>query len=404
MAYNLTWVPSSNFTCYRPWQPAPTDRFNIYCDRACPLPLFTIKQYNGIAVMSAVMSWTGYFLTLVLLVTMLMIKRYREYPASLVPFAVLGSHIIAFGFIFATVWGWRDIVCANRIRFRVQQRVANSACIFNGIVMQFGALVTPFFWCAIAVNSFIAIYLKKDYVFKHSFAQPLTHAICWGVPAITIIVALSIKAVGAPQLLVFCWVFDAIPKTGYQPDFSRQFPLFFIPLCFLLVIGLACIVLVLWEMRNIGQSQGEFRYSKQIRLGAFLMVFWLLYLYTFIYRAIITSKKNDWTDLQGVWYRAAISNPNARIGSGAPSVGLPYSFHIVAGIQGLMISALFGSSREVLDFWAERIRNIKEGRSFLAGMSTGFTSDGQKGVSSIRKTELGNSHAGVFSDGSSPGQ
>jgi len=392
LAYPVITRTNANFTCNRPWHAAPPDR-GVYCDRACPLPLFTNKEYHGIAVMTAVLSWIGYFVTLLLLVTMLLIKRYREYPASLVPFAVLGSNIIAFAFIFNMTWGWKNMICQDAVTFRDGINRKNAHCIFVAIVVQFGALITPMFWCAIAVNSFIAIYLKKDYVFKNRLAQPVTHVICWGVPTVTCIIALAVKRMGAPQLIVFCWVFDPLPKAGYQPDFGIQYPLFFIPLGILLVIGFGCITMVLWEMRNIGQSQGEFRYSKQIRLGAFLLVFWLLYLWVFLYRAIITAKKNGWTDLQARWYRGSLNDPTYKM-TGAPSVGLPISFHIVAGVQGITISLLFGSSREVIDFWTERFRNIKEGRSFLAGMSTGFTSDGQKGVSSIRKTEVGGTSAG----------
>jgi len=285
-------------------------------------------------------------------------------------------------------------VCATDIRYRQSNHRDNGSCIFQTLALIFGALMTAAFWCAISVNSFIAIFLKKDHWFKYPFAQPLTHALCWGIPTLCCLIGLSMDRIGGTQVIQFCFLFDRFTTDSRLPTFSIQFPLFFIPIGVFLVLALFSIIMVLFEMRNIGSSQGEFRYSKHVRLALFLVVFWILYAFAFAYRIVNSLSQDRWATLATAWSQAAISDPNAPRPGGGPSIVMQYLFHFVASAQGFIISLLFGSSREVLDFWRDRINNVREGRSFLAGMSTGFTSEGQKGVSSIRNT--GPQDAAVF--------
>jgi hypothetical protein len=42
--------------------------------------------------------------------------------------------------------------------------------------------------------------------------------------------------------------------------------------------------------------------------------------------------------------------------------------------QAILLSLLFGSNPDIIEFWKERFRNVREGRSFFEGVTSAYTS------------------------------
>lgn len=116
-----------------------------------------------------------------------------------------------------------------------------------------------------------------------------------GVPSVCALIAVAAQQIGTPNQLLFCFVTD----DPYHPrdqkhDFFWQYPLFFGPIGFCIVIATGAIVMVLYEMRNLRAASGSGRFNKHIRIALFLVVFLGIYAFIFAYRFTITADGNKW--------------------------------------------------------------------------------------------------------------
>jgi hypothetical protein len=88
------------------------------------------------------------------------------------------------------------------------------------------AVSLPIFWAAIAVNSWLAIFLKKDRLFKThgQLMEAITHIIAWVWPAVNCIILIAVKKAGGVSTITFCWI-----RGSNTTDFNWDYPLFFGP-------------------------------------------------------------------------------------------------------------------------------------------------------------------------------
>lgn len=126
------------FPCHNPWVAAdPTDT-RAYCGLACPLRIVPQATYNGVALMCAILAWISYLLSAVVIFTMVFIPRYRRFPSNMILFAVLGSHIVQFAFLFLTTRGWKRTTCKNAIEYSFGLNRANGPCVFQVLEIYIG--------------------------------------------------------------------------------------------------------------------------------------------------------------------------------------------------------------------------------------------------------------------------
>jgi len=386
-----TAVPTSSFqqdgnwTCYLPWANAPQKNPLSYCGLRCPSTFRTNHQYTQAAIMMGVVGWISYVSTFFVFATMVCMPRYRHFPANLVLFVLFSSHILAFAFVFTITRGWRKTVCIDSISPRWGYHKGNGACVFNGLTVIFGGLGTTFFWCAVAINSFIAIYLKRDSILRSKWFEIGTHVICWGTPFVCALVSLAATQIGTPQQLLFCFVTEDPYHPKGSKAFSYQYPFFFGPIGFCIVIATGAIVMVLYEMRNLRAASGSGRFNKHIRIALFLVVFLGIYAFVFAYRFTLTKDGDVWRTALVNWALSAFEGTSQVGLSHEPSYGLWMAFNFFIGVQGALVSLLFGSNTDVLTFWGERVQNIREGRSFFSGI-TSYTASSKVGASSVRAT------------------
>lgn len=376
---------NGQWPCYFPWVNASDKDPNFYCALRCPSAFRTNFEYKQAEIMMGIIGWLSYISTFFVFATMLCMPRYRHFPANLVLFVLFCSHILAFAFVFTITRGWRKTVCRDHYSPRWGYHEGNGACVFNALTVIFGGLGTTFFWCAVAINSFIAIYLKRDSILRSRWFEIGTHVICWGTPFTCTLIALAAQQIGTPNQLLFCFVTEDPyhPKDGKA--FSWQYPLFFGPIGFCIVVATGAIVMVLYEMRNLRAASGSGRFNKHIRIALFLVVFLGIYAFVFAYRFTITTDQNKWRASLTTYARSAFEGTSQVGLSSKPSYGLFMAFNFFIGIQGALVSILFGSNTDVLTFWGERVQNIREGRSFFSGI-TSYTASSKVGASSVRAT------------------
>lgn len=376
---------TGQWPCYLPWVNSFDSEPNFYCALRCPSAFRTNFEYLQAEVMMGVIGWISYIATFLVFATMLCMPRYRHFPANLVLFLLCCSHIIAFGFVFTITRGWRETVCHDSYTPRWGYSKENGACIFNALTIVFGGLGTTFFWCAVAINSFIAIYLKRDNIFRFRWFEISTYVICWGVPFLCTLVGLAVQQIGTLNQLLFCFVTEDPFHPSDGKGFSWQYPLFFGPIGFCVVVATGAIVMVLHEMRNLRASSGSNRFNKHIRIALFLVVFLGIYAFVFAYRFTLTTDQGNWRAGLTAYARSALEGTSQVGLTSKPSYGLFMAFNFFIGVQGALIAILFGSNTDVLTFWNERIQNIREGRSFFSGV-TNHTVTSKLGASSVRAT------------------
>lgn len=139
------------------------------------------------------------------------------------------------------------------------------------------------------------------------------------------------------------------------------------------MIAVPCIAYTLVALRHL-QDEKASRVQRHVRIAMYLVIFLALSVFVFAYRFYAQVNATRWGDyFESAYARPALLGPVERPTGGStrvPSRGLFFGVYFAYGIQGILIGLLFGTNKDILDFWRDRVRNLRHGRSFLSGIST----------------------------------
>jgi hypothetical protein len=153
------------------------------------------------------------------------------------------------------------------------------------------------------------------------------------------------------------------------------------------VIVMICAVL--WEMRH---TRGANKVYKYYRVILFLFVWLYIYVFAFAYLGYNTEREDEFT-AAALAYGGCIfyggTEDTCEVASRTPlGFWMIFGFNVCG--EGIFIALLWGTTIEVMRFWFDRCRNLKEGRSFMDGMTsqteTSFGSSTSAGGSSLTRS------------------
>jgi len=262
----------------------------------------TVSEVDTLRHIFSILAFVSFFSSMFVVITYTAFKR--KFPLNMALFFSLCACFLAFFCLFS--WYFGASLMTN-----------NTACMMQGIGMQYFASAIVFWWFASAVNLYLALVKNLD---TSSFKWYI-HAFCWGIPLITTIFPIPLNYFG--YIGIWCWINDS----------KAQFIFLYAYMGLFCVIGVALWILIFIYITHVSRKTVGLRstvkqpYSYHIvRYIIFLLCFILIFSFLFAYRV----------------YDALHANP-------------PYfvmMMHVICvGVQGIVAFLTFGIRKDNFLLW-----------------------------------------------------
>lgn len=350
--------------CPEPWVFVPEffEAGNLMpCAPPCPNLVYTKDEWDDAIVMITVVSVVGFVSTLLAGVTQAFFPKHRRYPGSAALYVTLCVNQISFAFMVVSLHGSRDVWCKNDYTNADED---DGFCVWQAFWLLFWALSGVFWWSTVAWNMFYILVIRAK---PNDTQHYIAHALNWSLPLIITIVGLANNKLTYVDTAHWCFV-------NREDDSWWQYGLFYIPVGALILFALVMVGAVLWEMRD---TQGRTKAYKYFRVFFFVFVWLYIYVFAFAYLGYNTEREDKFIN-GGMAYGGCLLYGQPEDVCEEVRERTPLGFWMIFAFnvcgEGMFIALLWGTTSETLSFWFERCRNLREGRSFFSGLTSGNTS------------------------------
>jgi len=271
----------------------------------------------------------------------------------------VSSMLISLGFVINSLIGFESTVCHNSVESATWK---DPACAFQAALIYMGALTGIFFWVAISVHSLLALMLTS--ATENGFGlwtMLLTHALCWGVPAVGLFVLFLTDSIGTTNHS-FCFIQASIGSDGLRDDYTKKWILFTAPILLGLLLGLLTLIGLLLNLKRIQADKAANR--MRLRILLFAGIFTFLYGVVVVYEVYQTANLNSLKDGQVNWAKCSTVEAKECPPQGQANVALYWAFIICVLIQGVALLLLFGTTRSTWSAAKHASQRIITGRPY----------------------------------------
>jgi len=324
--------------------------------------------------MMIIMCWIQVVVVLFCLITRSLIPQFRAYPANMSLWMLLSFFIAALGksFIPAVAGGWRQVICSGG----VSSGFGVGSCVMQYVLHHLGTLWSNLWWANIALHTAISVGSEGRVRFNWK-TNLVSHVVCWGIPILTLIIALGQKIVGGRQTITFCFI----------SIYPQQHALLWWIVLVCLTVALPCIIFSVVKMHlSAGSSNESFYLKNNIRMLLFLLLFLITTVVTVITTFWILASSflnNVWPYWSGLYNTCSIQTDQCDRGQ-VFSYGWNIWFNICNYTTGTLIAIAFMVNRS---YWKSLFDIVTCKSSILASATTGTTAGSSSSGSSSAGTD-----------------
>ena len=195
----------------------------------------------------------------------------------------------------------REIGCQDNARIFTQNE--GGYCTFQGVGILFLINAAVLWWSVIGFQLFAQIVLGHNiHIKQRSRLNLLYHTICWGIPGMLCVIALSQQWIGRGTLSPWCLFRDGL-------DFYKsELPLFYLPIMVQAVIGAVIMGLTIFSLikHQIQISNKNVDYLIYLRPILFVMVFLVLVSILCIYRWVVFINQQKYQASATEWFQCRL--------------------------------------------------------------------------------------------------
>eukprot|EP00301_Raphidiophrys_heterophryoidea_P004887 c12092_g1_i1.p1 GENE.c12092_g1_i1~~c12092_g1_i1.p1 ORF type:complete len:381 (+),score=59.39 c12092_g1_i1:838-1980(+) len=324
------------------------------CGLPCPVPVYSDQEYSTVKKILNATNLTSLILLAFAMISWILIRGKLAFPANLLFLLFMSLIGIHFTMLFGLFHGGEDSVwCENSYTLSSQDHV-----ICGAMLLYFGrsAMIS---WFNLLVNFFLGYCMNRTRAFQRSM---LSVYIFWGFgyPFVPLLIALPLKKIS--YSVGSSWCFVTSDNSG-----AWQYGLFYGELIFLLLVGFylsASILITLQrhalvvqkmqsKSRTVPNTHTPFR-RKVIALLAWvflqLLMLTVFRLDSSVHEGDIQASVKDWAKCLFSQYAVGGSEALCSMKT-KPSFGLLATTVLLSGLDGVVVSLLFGFAEDVREFW-----------------------------------------------------
>eukprot|EP01087_Luapelamoeba_hula_P015291 TRINITY_DN4550_c0_g2_i1.p1 TRINITY_DN4550_c0_g2~~TRINITY_DN4550_c0_g2_i1.p1 ORF type:complete len:735 (+),score=86.34 TRINITY_DN4550_c0_g2_i1:23-2206(+) len=364
------------------YNPSPTE-----CALNCPQPLISDAEYRAADITFYIVGWFSFSLTAFVVVSYLLnaFEKIR-YPNSLTFFFVCCIMCVSFVFVLGSFVQQENMRCTSVTE---PNTWGYGWCTVQGVTYVYFTLAGALWWLMIGITMFLTIAFRfkpqeiqlftvwsgKRVVWLSQLVQGVMHAICWGVPLIVVIIALSAHKIGYGPSDFWCTLHsgedirvtlgdvfveltgvDKVQEVDLWNLLLLTIPIFCITLIGTLLLGL--VLVFAW----IKSRQGLLFLRHQWRLLVLMLIYLWVYTFVFGYRVQITSERHkqydDYVNFINCQKSTTTRDPNCHL-----STEVVYPLWFIAGFnvaaQGIFVFFIYGTSRGIAKSWGRLFKLCK---------------------------------------------
>jgi len=280
------------------------------CSFSCPEPIIKSGAYNDIEIMMSVVGWVSFVVSGFLILSWILDEDKRRVPLVLPLWFFVCTNAIAFVFCYGNMAGQEDFWCEDDYS---PNDWGNGSCTFQGIIYVYFTLAGALWWFDICIALFLSIVLGSHDIkvvnktfsvlgMKLNGFHVISHLVCWSLPWVSVIIALSAHRVGYDGAALWCSVHsDDFAKIVGQ-DGGIQIVgggvnwwligLVIIPVFVLLVSSLFLVALIaIYTIKQLHQV--KLVISVNWRLFVFIFTFFVVYTLTLTYQIYLGQSRDE---------------------------------------------------------------------------------------------------------------
>jgi len=377
------------------------------CLFSCPEPLIDDDEYNSIEIMLSVVSWVSFICCNFLILSWLVDVKKSTPPSTYPVYFFLSLSGVAFSFCFGSMYGHEEVWCDND----QPNNFGDGPCTFQGILYVYCTLASVLWWFVICLS--LLLMATKPIVITHSFSvfgwldisyfSMVCHCLCWSLPMVSVIIALSAERLGYDGSFLWCWIhsdnyveFYIEPGSGvvYSGGGANWwlYGLLIIPILFILFCGFTVVliatVVIIKTLKNAKLSL-----RAQWRSYLLVAIFFVVYLFVFVYQIYWDTAKSDQYSEYRDNLECTYKNQLTQEQNGLQQECNYHSYIspeflgtvvFLVSFQGVLAFMVFATSADLYIMWG-RILTCKEKQLFW---STSTSSNGSSGNMARRQKSV----------------
>lgn len=258
----------------------------------------------------------------------------------------------------------REIGCRDNARIFTQNE--GGYCTFQGVGILFLINAAVLWWSVIGFQLFAQIVLERNIdIRQRSRLNVIYHTLCWGLPGILCIVALSQQWIGRGTLSPWCLFRDGL-------DFYKsEFLLFYLPIMIQATIGAVTMGVTIFtlikhqiQIKNKGVS-----YIVYLRPILFVIVFLVLVSILCVYRYVVFINQPQYVASAAEWFQCRLLSTDLALCGDRPVQHPSYS------LWNLLIYCVAGEGILPAIFYMSQISIFRDWWILILGLFTNDTSN-----------------------------
>eukprot|EP01133_Synstelium_polycarpum_P003488 gene3488-3984_t len=359
------------------------------CILPCPLPIYSMEQYDQLQKMVDVVAIVSFIATFFCVFTFVILNRKYDRHMFGVVFLSISMFLMMVADVVFVGRGF-EIVCPEPGRYARQH---DAGCSSTGIIYQFGAVSCLLWWSSMSFDLWLVI---KKVTTAQSYVK-IYSVVIFGIALILTVAPLFPKQYGYSYGGLGCWMMSDAWQNGT----------FWIPLFITLAIGVIFIVLIIIEVRKIVNAVKDIKQSGKgknsryrllkMNLRPFLVVLVICcqFIYLFIYHFYVQHNMPRYTANMEKYVMCLASGGGDTCTVSALPFPAQFAFMFFLRFLGCEVFLLYGVSSRTAKIWRESwLMNNKYYRIFKARVS--FLSGGTGG-SSQRQNSSNNFNTSAMS-------
>ncbi|KAL6050707.1 Frizzled [Balamuthia mandrillaris] len=395
------------------------------CAFDCPQPVITDNEYQAVEIMMSVMAWISLAATALVIGSYILVAGKRKFPANLPLFFVVAVGGRTLAFCVGSMVGHEEVWCDGDKHFN---SFGDAACTIQGILFVYFTWAGALWWLTITLNLFFTIVLswklnrycilpllsprlatanvEEDGRAKRrksggvSLVEVVFQALCWGLPCIPLIIALSGQQLGYAGASFWCTIHsgdgevifqgssEGTTHSGSEEHNLWNLMLLTVPILVLVFIGV--VLLIVTAIVGYKKSREGWQFLlRQWRLFAFLLLY--VWIYTFVFSFQIhfnyvqEAQYKAYNDYIDCLYTHSVRDFVSSLAEGIEECSLRQevnfglwfvvTFNEVS--QGLFVFLIFGTSAGVFQAWRSALWHCRWRAASESSSSGGTPSSAQ---------------------------